>query len=455
MPAFDFASIDESHPEIVQYNWGYDPVNYNVPEGSYSTDAFRGEVRIREMKEMVAALHKAGIGVIMDVVYNHMFDAKQSCFEKAEPDYFFRKKNGQYSDASACGNEVASEHPMVRRYIVDSVCYWAKEYHMDGFRFDLMGVLDTETMQELGLRLKEINPSIVLYGEGWMGGESVLPEYRRAMKKNERMFENVGMFSDDIRDNVRGHVFYEEACGFVNGGQNLENAIRYSVAGAVWHPQVDYASYSYTQGGPWAAKPEDTISYVSCHDNLTLWDKLAVSRPDCSVEERYAMNRLAAAIVFTSQGVPFFLSGEEFARTKPIPGTNKVSENSYNLTLETNGIRYDWTKEQEDLQEYYKGLIAFRKAHEGLRLSTAKQIREDIRFVENLPANVVAFTVRTEKETLFVVYNANQKAVKIKLPEMEKWKVYVDAEHAGNTCIGNVSHTAAVRPLSCMVCSTN
>ena len=455
MPAFDFASIDESHPEIVQYNWGYDPVNYNVPEGSFSTDAFRGEVRIREMKEMVAALHKAGIGVIMDVVYNHMFDAKQSCFEKAEPDYFFRKKNGKYSDASACGNEVASEHPMVRKFIVDSVCYWAKEYHMDGFRFDLMGVLDTETMQELSAQLKEINPSIALYGEGWTGGASALPEYRRAMKKNARMFENIGMFSDDIRDNIRGHVFYEEACGFANGGQNLENAIRYSVAGAVWHPQVDYAAYSYTQGGPWAAKPENAISYVSCHDNLTLWDKLAVSRPDCSVEERYAMNRLAAAIVFTSQGVPFFLNGEEFARTKPIPGTNKVSENSYNLTLEINGIRYEWTKEQEALQEYYKGLIAFRKEHEGLRLSTAKQIREDIRFVENLPANVVAFTVRTEKETLFVVYNANPKAVEIELPEGKKWKVYVDAEHAGNTCIGNVSHTAAVSPLSCMVCSTN
>ena len=258
---------------------------------------------------MVNILHEHGFGVIMDVVYNHMFDAKQSCFEKAEPDYFFRKKNGKYSDASACGNEVASEHPMVRKFIVDSVCYWAKEYHMDGFRFDLMGVLDTETMQELSAQLKEINPSIALYGEGWTGGASALPEYRRAMKKNARMFENIGMFSDDIRDNIRGHVFYEEACGFANGGQNFENAIRYSVAGAVWHPQVDYADYSYTQGGPWAAKPENAISYVSCHDNLTLWDKLAVSRPDCSVEERYAMNRLAAAIVFTSQGVPFFLNG--------------------------------------------------------------------------------------------------------------------------------------------------
>ena len=235
---YDFASIDEAAPKKREYNWGYDPLNYNVPEGSFSTDPFHGEVRIREMKEMIAAFHREGIGVIMDVVYNHTYDL-DSCLQKCEPDYYYRMNGTRYSNASACGNEIASEQPMMRKYIVESVCYWAREYHVDGFRFDLMGVLDIDTMNEISRRLKEINPYIILYGEGWTGGTSTMPEFRRAMKRNARMLDGIGMFSDDIRDMVRGHVFYNKDCGYVSGKEKMKVAVRYCATGGVWHPQVD------------------------------------------------------------------------------------------------------------------------------------------------------------------------------------------------------------------------
>ena len=452
MPSYDFASIDESDPEKKEYNWGYDPLNYNVPEGSFSTDPYHGEVRIREYKQMVAAFHKEGIGVIMDVVYNHTFDLN-SCLQKCEPDYYYRMLGDKYSDASACGNEIASEKPMMRKYIVDSVCYWAKEYHLDGFRFDLMGVLDIATMNELSRRLKEINPHIILYGEGWTGGPSPLPEYKRALKKNARMLNHIGMFSDDIRDMIRGHVFYNKDCGYVSGRHNMENSVRYCVTAGVWHPQVNYAEYAYAAGGPWTETPQAVINYASCHDNLTLWDKLLVSRPDCSVQERFAMNRLAAAIVMTAQGVPFFLSGEEFARTKPVAGTQEVSENSYNLPYETNALRYDWSAEQKELQEYYRGLIAFRKAHAGLRMQTAQEIRENLTFLEGLPEQMVAFTIRQKEERLLVVYNASGRSEKLMLPDDKEWTVYIDDTHAGTTPAGVFTCRADIPPVGCIVLS--
>lgn len=449
MPVFDFASIDEVWTEKEQYNWGYDPLNYNVPEGSYATDPFRGEVRIRELKEMIQALHRAGLGVIMDVVYNHTFDAEDSCFYKAEPDYFFRRdEKGGYSNASACGNEVASEHPMVRRYIVESLCYWAREYHIDGFRFDLMGVLDIETLNEASERLHEINPCIILYGEGWTGGASALPEYMRAQKKNVRMLHDIGMFSDDIRDTIKGHVFYEKSVGFVNGGTDMENGVRYAATAGVWHPQVDYAAYTYTPGGPWADKPTDVVSYVSCHDNLTLWDKLALSGKGSSKKKRLAMNRLAAAIVFTSQGIPFFLQGEEFGRSKPVAGKRKPAENSYNLPLYTNSIKYDLPAKNAELVAYYKGLIAFKKAHRGLRLQTAEEIRRCIRFVDGTPKNVVAFTIDAFDETLFIVYNANPDAVKISLMP-GSWSQHIDGARAGTEELAEVRDCLEVGELSC------
>lgn len=454
MPMYDFASIDEAAPKKREYNWGYDPLNYNVPEGSFSTDPFHGEVRIREMKEMIAAFHREGIGVIMDVVYNHTYDL-DSCLQKCEPDYYYRMNGTRYSNASACGNEVASEQPMMRKYIVESVCYWAREYHVDGFRFDLMGVLDIDTMNEISRRLKEINPYIILYGEGWTGGTSTMPEFRRAMKRNARMLDGIGMFSDDIRDMVRGHVFYNKDCGYVSGKDGMKVPVRYCATGGVWHPQVDYAAYTYAAGGTWTDTPEKVINYVSCHDNLTLWDKLQISRPDCDAGERLAMNRLAAAMVFTAQGVPFFLSGEEFARTKPVGENGEVSENSYNLPYETNVLRYDWNDEQKELQQYYRGLIAFRKAHKGLRMTDAEEIRKNILFMEMTSEQTVAFTIRQPEETLLVAYNASGRKETLLLPDDRTWTLYIDDLHAGTRPIGSVHSNMELPATGCVVLGIN
>ena len=452
MPFYDFGSIDEANLQSEQYNWGYDPVNYNVPEGSYSTDPFHGEVRIQELKQMIQTFHQNGIGVIMDVVYNHTYDVDGSCLQKCVPDYYYRKDENGYSNGSGCGNELASERSMVSKYIIDSLKYWAKEYHIDGFRFDLMGCLDIATMEKAAQELKAINPSIILYGEGWMGGSSLLDWRKAALKANVPHFEGVGAFSDDIRDAIKGSVFGHMDTGFVSGKDGLEHTIRYAVAGAVEHPQVDAICCGNRQ--PWAKTPSDVVNYVSCHDNLTLWDKLCISRPDTTEEERLAMNRLAAAIVFTSQGIPFFLSGEEFARSKPIEGTDEVSENSYNLPLFTNSLKYDRLTEYKDLYAYYKGLIAFRKAHKGLRFATAKEVQTSLYFINNLPANVVAFTITTKEETLFVVYNANSVEMSIPLPESAEWKVYIEGDKASSDVLHTLEKGAkeiAVEGVSCVV----
>ena len=454
MPSYDFGSIDESKPDEPQYNWGYDPINYNVPEGSFSTDPFHGEVRIKEYKEMVQGFHKQGLGVIMDVVYNHTYDIDNNCFQKCVPDYYYRMtEDGEYSDASACGNEVASDHPMVRKFIIDSLKYWVSEYHIDGFRFDLMGVLDIETMNLAAEELRAINPEIIIYGEGWAGGPSTLPDKERALKCNVPALVGVGAFSDDIRDGIRGDVFIEEEIGFISGRQDMENDIRYSVVGATRHPEIDYDAYEYSEG-PWAKNPVDIVNYISCHDNLTLWDKISVSCPNATEEEKLAMNRLGAGMIFTSQGIPFFLSGEEFARTKPIEGTDEVCENSYNMPFYTNVMRYDRLEKYSDLNEYYKGIIAFRKAHEGLRLGTAEEVRKAVHFIDGLPKNVVAFTVTTEEETIFVVYNGNKEAVKVDLPEAGAWDICIDNDKASKDALRTTTESdkmVEVQGVACFV----
>ena len=430
MPMYDFGSIDESKPDVPQYNWGYDPINYSLPEGSFSTDPFHGEVRIEEVKKMVQCFHEHGLGVIMDVVYNHTYDIVNNCFQKCVPDYYYRiTEDGEYSDASACGNEVASDHPMCSKFIIDSLKYWVSEYHIDGFRFDLMGVLDIETMNKAAVELKKINPNIVIYGEGWTGGSSTIPDEERALKANVPSLVDVGAFSDDIRDGIRGDVFIEEEVGFISGKEDMENDIRFSVVGATRHPEVDYEAYEYSEA-PWAKNPVDIVNYVSCHDNLTLWDKISVSCPEATEEEKISMNRLAHAMVFTSQGIPFFLSGEEYARTKPIEGTDEVCENSYNLPIFTNKMDYDRLTEYKELFEFYKGVIAFRKAHEGFRFATTEEVVKHLHFIDELPKNVVAFTIETEEETLFVVYNGNPESVSIALPKAADWKVCIDDDKA-------------------------
>ncbi len=434
MPSYDFASIDESETDSDQYNWGYDPYNYNVPEGSYATDPFDGAVRIREYKEMVQAIHGAGMGVIMDVVYNHTFDIHGSCFYKTSGNYFYRMDGDKYSDASACGNEIASEKPMVRKYIIDSLCYWASEYHIDGFRFDLMGVLDIETMNLAREALVKINPDIILYGEGWTGGESTLPENMRAMKVNAKDMPGYGMFSDDIRDTIKGHVFYMEELGFVNGGVDKEEELKQ----AIICPK-------------WAKEPKQSINYLSCHDNYTLWDRFIVSNSQESEQMRLRMNRLAAAILFSSQGIPFFLMGEEFARTKPSDEAGIPVENSYCSSKKVNTIKYDRAKKYNSLREYYKGLIAMRKAHKAFRLDTITEIHNAVHFIDGMPKGVVAYTIDTAEEHLFVVFNSNKNKIEIKFPDDGGWDIIADEENAGCKTLYSLKYQAIIPGVSCLI----
>ena len=451
LPAFDFETVDEKNQKA-QYNWGYDPDNYNVPEGSYAVSPYDGAVRIQEMKQMVLALHSRGIGVIMDVVFNHTYRRDDSNLQKIVPGYYYRSDETGYTNGSGCGNEVASDRPMVQKLIVDSLIYWAKEYHIDGFRFDLMGVLDIDTMNVIAERLKEIRPDIYLYGEGWNGGPSSLAEEKRAFKASAKKMPGIGMFNDDIRDTIKGSVFYDDHLGFVNGGTHLENALRYGITGAVAHPQVDYDAYG---SKPWAKEPGQSINYVSCHDNYTLWDKLSVSCPEASEEKKKAMNRLCAAIVFTSQGVPFIQAGEEFLRSKPLPEKKGFAENSYNMPDAVNSIKWDNIHEYPDMIAYYKGLMALRKAHLVFRMQSEAEMTQNLCFLSDTPENVVAYLLKGKgaddtPENILVIFNGNDEEILYNLPE-GKWKILVDDKTAGADGKKNISEKADVEPLSALV----
>lgn len=451
LPAFDFETVDEKNQKA-QYNWGYDPDNYNVPEGSYAVSPYDGAVRIQEMKQMVLALHSRGIGVIMDVVFNHTYRRDDSNLQKIVPGYYYRSDETGYTNGSGCGNEVASDRPMVQKLIVDSLIYWAKEYHIDGFRFDLMGVLDIDTMNVIAERLKEIRPDIYLYGEGWNGGPSSLAEEKRAFKASAKKMPGIGMFNDDIRDTIKGSVFYDDHLGFVNGGTHLENALRYGITGAVAHPQVDYDAYG---SKPWAKEPGQSINYVSCHDNYTLWDKLSVSCPEASEEKKKAMNRLCAAIVFTSQGVPFIQAGEEFLRSKSLPEKKGFAENSYNMPDAVNSIKWDNIHEYPDMIAYYKGLMALRKAHPVFRMQSEAEMTQNLCFLSDTPENVVAYLLKGKgaddtPENILVIFNGNDEEILYNLPE-GKWKILVDDKTAGADGKKNISAKADVEPLSALV----
>ncbi len=451
LPVFDFETVDEKNQKA-QYNWGYDPDNYNVPEGSYAVSPYDGAVRIQEMKQMVLALHSRGIGVIMDVVFNHTYRRDDSNLQKIVPGYYYRSDETGYTNGSGCGNEVSSDRPMVQKLIVDSLIYWAKEYHIDGFRFDLMGVLDIDTMNVIAERLKEIRPDIYLYGEGWNGGPSSLAEEKRAFKASAKKMPGIGMFNDDIRDTIKGSVFYDDHLGFVNGGTHLENALRYGITGAVAHPQVDYDAYG---SKPWAKEPGQSINYVSCHDNYTLWDKLSVSCPEASEEKKKAMNRLCAAIVFTSQGVPFIQAGEEFLRSKPLPEKKGFAENSYNMSDAVNSIKWDNIHEYPDMIAYYKGLMALRKAHPVFRMQSEAEMTQNLCFLSDTPENVVAYLLKGKgaddtPENILVIFNGNDEEILYNLPE-GKWKILVDDKTAGADGKKNISEKTDVEPLSALV----
>ena len=415
LPSFDYASVDESQPDKPQYNWGYDPLNYNVPEGSYSTNAADPKARIKEFKQMVQALHKAGIRVILDVVYNHTFSIDGSNFQKTYPGYYFRHRpDGTYSDGSGCGNETASEKPLMREFMVESVKYWVNEYHIDGFRFDLMGVHDIETMNLIRAELNKIDPSIYVYGEGWSAGSCAYPQEKLAMKANARQLNGIGAFSDEMRDALRGPFSDDKKGGFLAGMPNCEESIKFGIAGAIDHPQVDMTKVNYSKTA-WTNEPSQMIAYVSCHDDLCLTDRLRATVPNISDDELIRLDLLAQTAVLTSQGVPFLLSGEEMLRDK------KGEHNSFRSPDSIN--RFDWNnlKRYPQVFDYYSKLIALRKAHPAFRMGKAEEVKKNLVFLD-APEGVVAFQLKNNAggdswKDIIVVLNANKTERAINVPE--------------------------------------
>ncbi len=432
LPSFDFKSLDERILDNPKYNWGYDPKNYNVPEGSYATNPFDGAVRIREFKQMVKTLHDNGIRVILDVVYNHTGDTENALFNQLVPSYYYRQRpDGSFSDASACGNETASERPMMRKFMIESVKYWVEEYHLDGFRFDLMGIHDQETMNLLSAALHEIDSTIFIYGEGWTAGDSPLPEEKRALKKYTHQLNGVAAFSDDIRDAIKGHVFTHDAKGFASGLPGLEESVKFGIVAATQHPQVNYEAVNYSNA-PWAREPWQTITYVSCHDNHTLWDRLQISCPEATVAERIQMHQLAAAMMLTSQGVSFLHAGVEMLRTK------QGVENSYESPDSINQL--DWARKSQyrDVFDYFKKLIALRKNHPAFRMMKTADIAKHLHFLDINDKNFIAYTLSGNAngdrwQNILVVFNANRSARTINVPTGE-WTLVLEGariEEAG------------------------
>ena len=431
LPSFDYASVDETKRSTPQYNWGYDPKNYNVPEGSYSTDPYSPATRIKEFKETVQALHKAGIRVILDVVYNHTFDIVNSNFQRTYPDVYYRKTaDGKYSNGSGCGNETASEHPLMREFMLESVKYWINEYHIDGFRFDLMGVHDIETMQQIRQMVNQIDPTIYIYGEGWSAGSCAYPTDKLAMKANTQQLQGIGAFSDDMRDALRGPFSDDHKGALLAGISGEEESLKFGIVGGIAHPQVDMTKVNYDKK-PWTNNPTEQISYVSCHDDMCLVDRLKASIPSLIDEnipeklrkdELIRLDKLAQTVVFTSQGVPFILSGEEMLRDK------KGVHNSYNSPDSINHLDWNNLQKYPQLFAYYKNLIQLRKNHPAFRLSQGDKVREHLEFLPTKDAQgvqqdcMVAFQLKNLAgidtwKNIVVIYNFNKEAKTIGIPE--------------------------------------
>lgn len=424
LPSFDYYSVDESKLYKPQYNWGYDPVNFNVPEGSYSTDPTDGNVRINEFKKMVKTFHENGIRVVLDVAYNHTGQTEESNFNQLVPGYYYRHdKKGKFSNATACGNETASEMPMMRKFMLESVLHWVNEYHIDGFRFDLMGVHDIETMNLISKELHKIKPDILLYGEGWTAGASPLPDSHRALKINASKLDRIAVFSDDIRDGIKGSVFEHEEKGFVSGEEDTEESIKFGIVAATQHQQVDYSKVNYSKA-PYATQPFQTISYASCHDNHTLWDKLAISAKDATITERKEMHKLALSIVLTSQGIPFLHAGTEFLRSK------KGVENSFNSPDSINGIDWSLKTKNKEIFDYVKTLIALRKDHPAFRMTSTDLIKSNLKFREDMEKGVVGYTINgiavkdTWKKIMVLLNGTNQNK---KLNIDGKWNIAISS----------------------------
>ena len=450
LPSFDFASIDEANTTTPQYNWGYDPQNYNVPEGSYSFDAEQPTRRILEFKQMVQALHKAGIRVILDVVYNHTFDIEGGNFDRTFPTAYYRyTADGKPSNGSGCGNETASEKPLMRQFMLESMKYWADEYHIDGFRVDLMGIHDIETMNLIRKELSSIDPNIFIYGEGWTAGTCAYPTEKLALKAHIKQMPGIAAFSDEIRDALRGPFSDEKQASFLGGIAGFEESIKAGIAGMIAHPQVDYTKVNYTKE-PWANEPTQMIAYVSCHDDMCLVDRLKASIPEAAydMEEVIRLDQLAQTVVFTSQGIPFMLSGEEMLRDK------KGVHNSFNSPDEINHLDWNNLKKYPQVFAYYKGLIQMRKSHPAFRLGSAELVRKHLEFLPTQQDCLVAFRLKNHAggdkwNNIYVVLNGNTDLQSVNIPkgkytivanngvineagigEMEGGEVMIDAQTA-------------------------
>ena len=432
LPSTDFATIDETRLEDNQYNWGYEPLNYNAVEGSFSTDPYNPVTRIREFKQMVQALHEAGFRVILDVVYNHTTNTANTGFERTMPGYFYRmREDGTFFDGSGCGNETASEQAMFRKYMIESLEWWMKEYHIDGFRFDLMAIHDIDTMNEISERLHAIDPAVVIYGEGWAAQAPAYPAEKIALKANTYMLDKVGAFSDNIRDAVRGPLGCENA-GVMDGVAGNKENIEFGIAGGVEHPQVTVER--------WTNNPLQHVSYVSCHDDHCLRDRLEEATK-ASEQERLRMVKLAQTAVYTSQGIPFIFNGEELYRHK------QGVKNSYNQPDSINAIDWTYKTKYNDLVKYYSELAAIRHAHPGFCLGDAELVREKLQFIEVDDPCVVAFRISglegiDSAKSLTVVLNGSKKNVKVEIPQgnyvVLAQNAYADADglgaYSGNYC---------------------
>lgn len=442
LPVYDYGSVDERDRDSA-FNWGYDPKNYNVPEGTYATNPYDGEVRIREMKQMVKSLHDNGISVIMDVVYNHVYDAGSFCFNQLVPGYFTRiSKDGVYSNGSYCGNDTASERSMVHNYIVQSILYWMEEFHIDGFRFDLVGLIDIDTINELVREVKAIRPDVIFYGEGWdMPTVVTKNDCKMAIQMNSQLTPDFAYFNDSIRDLMKGKYSDVTEAGYVNGAKGKVDELKGNLMGMPY----------------WAPSPAQVVQYSSCHDDLGIYDRLQIASKGADKETLAAYNRLAAAIVFLSEGIPFIHAGEEFLRTK-VNEEGKIISNSYNSPDYVNKIRWNQLHDEvcAETRAYYKGLIAFRKAHSALRLRTAEEVRKAFYFMPALEGEAIAYQIDAREieseqaDQILVILNPEMTSTTITLPQ-GKWDVFVEGKQAGTNAIATVEGTVEVPPISTMV----
>jgi len=409
MPIYDFATVDETKED--DYNWGYDPLNFNALDGSYSTDPYDPTARIYEFKQMVQNIHDSGIRVIMDVVYNHVYDIHTINFEEILPGYYFRKKeNGEFYNGSGCGNEVASERKMVRKFVVDSVAFWAKEYNLDGFRFDLMGLLDIETMNQIRYALDKIDPSIIIIGEGWEMGEALNFE-DKACLWNSKYLPRIGQFNDDFRDGIRGDNFNAESTGYIGGDYSKKISVLRGIVGG-----VEYSDEIKHLDG---VEPDQTVNYVEVHDNLTLYDKLKLSVKKESIKERHL---LGTAIAILSQGITLIHSGQEIMRTKDL------EHNTYNMGDEVN--KFDWQRKKEylDVFNYVKGLIRIDQDHPSFRLRTTTEIKNKLNIIST-EESVIAYTIKNSKDSwteILVIHNASNEIKEVYLPDDKTWHLVME-----------------------------